>query len=210
MVSSNVPSSVKLLEIIARPWMGDQDVALPRASGLPVLDASCGAALSEVLSKSFKVQLRYWADFNGITGQVSVPVEPGMDFAGSENWWNSKTRFASHGEPEHRGLDLSCLVDNANAITPLKPGSPLIWLASGRIVSIFKDLVGQTIVVEAPEGKELLFYVHTAPAQALVGRSGSIAGSAVGRYSQTAAEIKLFRSLAFRNFPCSQYRESPF
>jgi len=167
------------LKIIAAPWIVDPSVALLPAR----TPANCGAGICSDLSNTFKDQLLLWAEFHQIEGHISVLVEPGMGFAGINNWWNPKTRWDSHKEPEHRGVDISCLVDSRNVASPIAPGAPLIWLASGSIVSIFNDLVGQTIVVEGFNRTELLFYVHTTPNTEL-------------SVDQTVSEGKLWGSIA--------------
>ena len=170
MFQGQLGESVNPLKIIAAPWIVDPNVALLPA----IAPTNCGTGICSDLSKSFKDQLRHWADFHRIDGHISVLVEPGMGFAGINNWWNVITRWDSHKEPQHRGVDISCLVDSRNLASPIAPGAPLIWLASGSIVSIFDDLVGKTIVVEGSNGGELLFYVHTTPnAELSVGQAVS-------------------------------------
>lgn len=152
------------LPIIALPRLARSELALQPALHEPASpDELTAHTIGLNLANPFKRQTNLWATQLKMPGPVSVCIEPGMDFAGPDNWWNEKTRWDSHREPEHRGIDLAYLVDNSNRQVPLNSSAQLIWLTNGTIVSQFKDLVGQSIVVLTADLSHLLFYVHTNP-----------------------------------------------
>jgi len=103
-------------------------------------------------------------DRSGLHGWVFCA---GMQFNSPHKWWGD------HGRRDypHEGLDF-CLYRRSNGgIGRLDANTRIPAIRGGRVVAVFKDYLGQAVVVEhllaANDGRLLTFYAHTRPLDGL-------------------------------------------
>lgn len=92
----------------------------------------------------------------------------GMLFNAPDKWWGD---FGRRDFP-HEGLDFCLYRDKDGRIASLDETTRIPAVKTGRVMAVFKDYLGQAVVVEhPPAGSEsqrwLTFYAHTHPVEGL-------------------------------------------
>jgi murein DD-endopeptidase MepM/ murein hydrolase activator NlpD len=93
---------------------------------------------------------------------------PGMRFGSTEKWWGD------HGQRDfpHEGIDLCLYEDSNGQLLRLDAKTRIPVISDGVIRAIFKDYLGQAVIVEHEDaesrsGKYLSVYAHTRPIDGL-------------------------------------------
>lgn len=89
-------------------------------------------------------------------------IQPGMNFGDSHTWWNEKSRWDSHREKSHSGIDLAVYLDqerNMRSISEKPLQIPAF--SSGKVHWIFEDTMQTTIFVKS--GGYFFIYTHVIP-----------------------------------------------
>jgi hypothetical protein len=87
-----------------------------------------------------------------------------MRFGATDKWWGD---FGQRDFP-HEGVDFCLYADRAARIRRLKAGTRIPVMHDGVVRAVFKDYLGQAVIVEhevqgEPNGKYISAYAHTLP-----------------------------------------------
>ena len=110
---------------------------------------------------------------------------PGMLFQAAGKWWGDR---GLRPRP-HEGLDLLFYRDSENNLRQIDESLEIPVMADGVVVSVIRDFLGKSIIVEHPSlsdkpGNILTFYAHATPRDnihaGLALRRGDIIASVAG------------------------------
>lgn len=128
---------------------------------------------------------------------------PGMLFNDREKWWGDLTER----DHPHEGLDICLHRDQENRIVRLDGNTKIPAFYAGKVVRIFNDFLGKTIITEYTPpryetGRLYILYGHTEPFSGLhpgrdVKKGESIATISDRRRSQAGIAPHLHISLAW-------------
>ena len=124
---------------------------------------------------------------NGLNpeGFIRWVFHPGMLFGAPDKWWGDYGRR----DFPHEGLDFCLYRDVADKFRRLDDRTRIPVMHDGRVRALFKDYLGQAIVIEhenaaVPPGKSISIYAHTTPRDGILPgdkvREGDIIASIAG------------------------------
>lgn len=136
---------------------------------------------------------------------------PGMLYESSDKWWGD---FGTREFP-HEGIDLCLFQDRTGQFRMLGPDTRIPVMHNGIIRAVFRDYLGQAIIVEhesddLADGKFLTVYAHTKPLDSIhpgkqVKKGDIIATIADTQHSKARILTHLHLSLAIPASNLSYY-----
>jgi len=111
---------------------------------------------------------------------------PGMRFGSMAKWWGD---FGQRDFP-HEGVDLCLYEDRSGEVCRFDETARIPVMADGTVRAIFKDYLGQAVIVEHGsaadgDGKCLSVYAHTRPRDDLRPGAGVGAGEVIATIADT-------------------------
>lgn len=122
--------------------------------------------------------------------------KPGMLFNDMNKWWQNG---AQRPHP-HEGVDFCCYINELGGLVYLREGIKIPALYDGRVVKIFQDFLGHSIMVAhdyATNGQRLVaIYAHTVPRHGLkagqrIQADNQLAVIAAGRRNIISAHLHI-------------------
>lgn len=111
---------------------------------------------------------------------------PGMRYGSSAKWWGD---FGRRDFP-HEGVDFALFRRPSGELQRLGPETLIPALFGGRVRAVFRDYLGQAVVVEhagAAGEKGLAVYAHTRPREGLAPGVCVEAGEVIAAIADTAS-----------------------
>ncbi len=118
--------------------------------------------LSRMVLSSYRKTAKEW-------GARRFILREGMKFGDLGCWWREVSRFKSHREQKHGGIDLAVIESVDGKVEAAGSGRPVFSLIDGKVKWIFEDDMQSTVIMETTVYGRKLYtvYTHIVPAEGL-------------------------------------------
>ena len=122
-----------------------------------------------------------------LAGMKRLYLYPGMEFRSEIKWWPDKGMRAT----PHEGIDVCYYIDSSGKEYRVTPEFRVPVMATGRIVAISKDYLGETVFLDHQYeqlSRFLSIYAHITPRPDLKTGDKVCAGDVIGTVADTAGK----------------------
>lgn len=122
-----------------------------------------------------------------LAGMKRLYLYPGMEFRSEIKWWPDKGMRAT----PHEGVDICYYIDSTGEECRVTPEFRVPVMATGRIMAISKDYLGETVFLDHQYeqlSRFLSIYAHITPLPDLKTGDKVCAGEVIGTVADTAGK----------------------
>ena len=148
---------------------------------------------------------------NCFAGMKRLYLYPGMEFRSEIKWWPDKGMRRT----PHEGVDICYYVNSTGAECRVTPELRVPVMATGRILAISKDYLGETVFLDHEHNQPSRFlsiYAHITPRPHLKTGDKICAGDVIGTVADTTgkknripAHLHISLMIAARTVPAEKF-----